>query len=171
MDWESLLCTERLRDPNAQREHGRSPFQRDLDRITFSAAFRRLAHKTQVHPVSSNDHVHTRLTHSIEVASVGRSLGTMVGHEILKGCASEFSPDEFGYAVQAACLAHDIGNPPFGHNGEDAIREWFNGERKKEVPPAKMIDEGRLEDLQYFDGNAQGFRILTQLENSKVVFD
>lgn len=167
MEWNRLLCADRLRDPNARAEDGRSPFQRDLDRITFSAAFRRLAHKTQVHPLSPNDHVHTRLTHSIEVASVGRSLGTMAGNKVGRKHTLEFLPDHLGYAVQAACLAQDIGNPPFGHSGEEAIREWFNGTREQKVPPIQMINEGRREDFQKFDGNAQGFRILTQLENEK----
>ena len=81
MEWQRLLSSDRLRRPDAVPQKGRSPFQQDIDRITFSAAFRRLAHKTQVHPLSPNDHVHTRLTHSIEVASVGRSLGTAVGTE------------------------------------------------------------------------------------------
>ena len=97
------------------------------DRVVFSAAFRRLAHKTQVHPLSDNDHVHTRLTHSIEVASVGRSMGTIIGSPIAVRLGNpQITPDTFGYIVQAACLAHDIGNPPFGHGGEDTIGGWFN---------------------------------------------
>src|SRR5262245_57709699 len=127
MEWHRLLSSDRLRRPDAVPQRGRSPFQQDIDRITFSAAFRRLAHKTQVHPMSANDHVHTRLTHSIEVASVGRCLGTAVGTELRERLKDpQISPDIFGYVVQAACLAHDIGNPPFGHSGEDAIRSWFN---------------------------------------------
>src|SRR5512147_1515784 len=103
MTWQQLLCEERLQRPNAAREDGRSPFQKDLDRIVFSAAFRRLAHKTQVHPLTDNDHVHTRLTHSIEVASVGRSLGTSVGlHIAPKLNGQSVSSDTFGYVVQAA---------------------------------------------------------------------
>ncbi len=167
MDWHRLLCTDRLRDPNAREERGRSPFQRDLDRITFSAAFRRLAHKTQVHPISPNDHVHTRLTHSVEVACVGRSLGTMVGHEIAKKWDSNILPDHVGYAVQAACLAHDIGNPPFGNSGEDAIRAWFDRNFGKKMTTTQLIGGERPEDFRNFDGNAQGFRIFTQLEDSK----
>src|SRR3954467_2868992 len=121
MEWNRLVCADRLRRPDAATDNGRSPFQQDIDRITFSAAFRRLAHKTQVHPLSPNDHVHTRLTHSIEVASVGRSLRTMVGSKIAPRLGiQEITADVFGYGVQAACLAHDIGNPPFGHSGEDA---------------------------------------------------
>jgi dGTPase len=172
MEWHSLLCSDRLRDPGARREHGRSPFQQDLDRITFSAAFRRLAHKTQVHPLSPNDHVHTRLTHSIEVASVGRSLGTMVGHEIVKKYGCDFIADDVGYAAQAACLAHDIGNPPFGRSGEDAIREWFNGTREQNAPPIKMIDEGREKTFRNLMAMRKDFEysLSWKMQNGKVVF-
>jgi dGTPase len=166
MEWHRLLSSDRLRRPNAVAQKGRSPFQQDIDRITFSAAFRRLAHKTQVHPLSPNDHVHTRLTHSIEVASVGRSLGTVVGTEIAERLKDpNISADIFGYVVQAACLAHDIGNPPFGHSGEYAIRSWFNRAEANHSPFTKESSGMRLEDLRKFEGNAQGFRILTQLEN------
>jgi dGTPase len=163
MEWHKLLSQGRLCNPNARpdKDRNRSPFQQDIDRVTFSAAFRRLAHKTQVHPLSRNDHVHTRLTHSIEVASVGRSLGTEVGAKI----ADEIRPitqDQLGYVVQAACLAHDIGNPPFGHFGEDAIKSWF----KKNIT-ALNLSATQPEDFTLFDGNAQGFRIITQLEDNK----
>ena len=125
MDWETLLGEQRLHRPSAKSQAGRSPFQQDLDRVVFSAAFRRLAHKTQVHPLSDNDHVHTRLTHSIEVASVGRSMGTIIGSKIADKLGNpQITSDTFGYIVQAACLAHDIGNPPFGHSGEDTIGRW-----------------------------------------------
>jgi dGTPase len=168
MEWHRLLSCDRLRRPDAVPQKGRSPFQQDIDRITFSAAFRRLAHKTQVHPFSPNDHVHTRLTHSIEVASVGRSLGTAVGTAIAERLNNpKISADIFGYVVQAACLAHDIGNPPFGHSGEFAIRSWFNRAEANRAPFAKNTAEARLEDFRRYEGNAQGFRILTQLENNK----
>lgn len=166
MEWPRLACADRLRRPDAGEEKGRSPFQQDIDRITFSMAFRRLANKTQVHLFSQNDHVHTRLTHSIEVASVGRSLGTLVGNRI--GMSSTgISADEIGCIVQAACLAHDIGNPPFGHAGEEAIRSWFTNAQSKSVMFANKSWEERFEDFQDFQGNAQGFRLLTQLENNK----
>jgi dGTPase len=156
MDWQNLLSHDRLGRPNAVPEEDRSPFQQDIDRITFSAAFRRLAHKTQVHPLSPNDHVHSRLTHSIEVACVGRSLGTGVGARIIDK-PREITQDTFGYVVQAACLAHDIGNPPFGHFGEDAIKSWF----KKNTAPGSELGvhlEGiRKEDFTSFEGNAQDF--------------
>src|SRR5215469_2067346 len=168
MEWRKLLSHNRLCSPDEVPEQGRSPFQQDIDRITFSAAFRRLAHKTQVHPLSSNDHVHTRLTHSIEVASVGRSLGTGVGAEIAKELDEPLiTQDTLGYVVQAACLAHDIGNPPFGHFGEHAIQSWFKEHIEPGTPLAVKLEDARKEDLTLFDGNAQGFRIITQLENSK----
>src|SRR5258708_29081888 len=114
MDWIELMCSDRIERPDAAMQEGRSLFQQDIDRIVFSAAFRRLAHKTQVHPLSENDNIHTRLTHSIEVASVGRSLGTIVGSQIASKLGDKnISADAIGYIVQAACLAHDIGNPPF----------------------------------------------------------
>ncbi|MCY4406223.1 MAG: deoxyguanosinetriphosphate triphosphohydrolase [Rhodospirillaceae bacterium] len=167
MNWEALLSEQRLRRSSANPQQGRSLFQQDLDRIVFSAAFRRLAHKTQVHPLSRNDHVHTRLTHSIEVASVGRSLGAIVGSHIAPnlGETSPITADTFGYVVQAACLAHDIGNPPFGHSGEDTIGRWFNSSEKSTTIFGLDMEEVEKNDLRYFEGNAQGFRILTQLEN------
>lgn len=166
MDWERLMSTQRLRRPDAAvGSPGRSMFQQDIDRIVFSSAFRRLANKTQVHPLSPSDHVHTRLTHSVEVASVGRSLGTIVGDEIAKKHSlKSFTGDSFGYVVQAACLAHDIGNPPFGHAGEEAICSWFQNAASRKIFGNSVVGAQR-EDLCNFEGNAQGFRILTQLEN------
>jgi dGTPase len=168
MDWHELLSDSRLQRPDAESQEGRSRFQQDLDRIVFSSAFRRLAHKTQVHPLAENDHIHTRLTHSIEVASVGRSLGTLVGTHVAKSLNDPaISPDMFRYIVQAACLAHDIGNPPFGHSGEQTISEWFA--RYFATPESRRfgLDPKQQNDFIHFDGNAQGFRVLTQLENWK----
>lgn len=166
MNWKSLLSSQRLRRPNSDQAPARNPFQQDLDRIVFSNAFRRLANKTQVHPLAPNDHIHTRLTHSIEVASVGRSLGGIIGGAIAARLKDpSITADQFGDIVQAACLAHDIGNPPFGHAGEDAIRLWF------ERAPAEIKDAlsgARREDFRSFEGNAQGFRIISQLENNKL---
>ena len=168
MDWETLLGERRLHRPDAESQPGRSPFQQDLDRVVFSAAFRRLAHKTQVHPLSDNDHVHTRLTHSIEVASVGRSMGTIIGSRIAVSLDNpQITPDMFGYILQAACLAHDIGNPPFGHSGEDTIGRWFNSSGKSSKIFGLDMKDVEKNDLKYFEGNAQGFRILTQLENHR----
>src|SRR5215831_7929115 len=133
MEWHKLLSSGRLQATQVYPEQNRSPFQQDIDRITFSAAFRRLAHKTQVHPLSPNDHVHTRLTHSVEVACVGRSLGTSIGAQIAPTLNDfSISADTLGYVVQAACLAHDIGNPPFGHAGEEAICSWFKSAFSKD---------------------------------------
>lgn len=167
MNWSSLLSERRLGEkdkPQRARIPGRTPFQADLDRIVFSSAFRRLQDKTQVHPLADNDYVRKRLTHSIEVSSVGRSLATEIGAWVLEQspdlAAGDISAADFGYIVQAACLAHDIGNPPFGHGGEDAIRDWFAAN------PAVLGDLSAREraDLQQFEGNAQGFRLLARLE-------
>lgn len=163
MDWQTLLTRERLgKETQSPEELGRSPFHKDHDRIIFSGAFRRLGKKTQVHPVSSNDHIHTRLTHSLEVACVGRSLGMRVGEILRDTLPAWCSPSDLGVIVQSACLAHDIGNPPFGHSGEDAVRHWF-----KQAARNGLLDELEDEqrnDLLNFEGNAQGFRVLTQLE-------
>lgn len=163
LDWHTLLTRERLgKSAHSSDELGRSPFHKDHDRIIFSGAFRRLGRKTQVHPVSSNDHIHTRLTHSLEVSCVGRSLGMRVG-EVLRDDLPEWcSPADLGMIVQSACLAHDIGNPPFGHSGEDAIRCWF-----QQAAGRGWLDDmtdAQRADFLNFEGNAQGFRVLTQLE-------
>ncbi len=163
MDWEKLLCRERLGKLVAGSEElGRTPFHKDHDRVIFSGAFRRLGKKTQVHPVSSNDHIHTRLTHSLEVSCVGRSLGMRVG-EMLRGELPAWcEPADLGVIIQAACLAHDIGNPPYGHSGEDAIRHWFH-QAASDGWLDPLSDAQRLDFLN-FEGNAQGFRVLTELE-------
>ncbi|MEX2231316.1 MAG: deoxyguanosinetriphosphate triphosphohydrolase [Cyclobacteriaceae bacterium] len=143
-------------------EASRSAFEQDYDRIIFSHPFRRLQDKTQVHPLPEHDFVHTRLTHSLEVSSVGRSLGKRVGEKILQrhpGLTAEFSLYDFGAIVAAAALAHDLGNPPFGHAGEDAISDFFLHN------PAALyfkdhLTEAQWQDLVRFEGNAQGFRIL-----------
>lgn len=166
MDWNQLLSTARIDHEGlwAPQVSGdeRSQWQRDHDRLIFSGAFRRLAVKTQVHPLSDNDHVHTRLSHSLEVASVGRSLGARLGHWMRdEGLLSDtHSGSGVGALVQAACLAHDIGNPPFGHAGERAIRQFF------EAHPEYLSGLSRAEraDLTGFEGNAQGFRVITCLE-------
>ncbi|NCW08459.1 MAG: deoxyguanosinetriphosphate triphosphohydrolase [Gammaproteobacteria bacterium] len=166
MDWNQLLSTARIDHEGlwAPQVSGdeRSQWQRDHDRLIFSGAFRRLAVKTQVHPLSDNDHVHTRLSHSLEVASVGRSLGARLGHWMRdEGLLSDtHSGSGVGALVQAACVAHDIGNPPFGHAGERAIRQFF------ESHPEYLSGLSRAEraDLTGFEGNAQGFRVITCLE-------
>ncbi|MEP6669709.1 MAG: deoxyguanosinetriphosphate triphosphohydrolase [Chthoniobacter sp.] len=165
MQWPHLLCADRLGSSRpAGAEPQRSPFQRDSDRIIFSSAFRRLQDKTQVFPLADNDYVRTRLTHSLEVSSVARSLGAIVGTEICgRGELPEIHPSDFGAIVSAAALAHDLGNPPFGHSGEDAIRVWF--ETSKVAQDARtMLKKNEQEDLARFEGNAQGFRLITRLQ-------
>jgi dGTPase len=165
MNWTKLLQPLRVGETSARYEYGRSPFHKDQDRIVFSSAFRRLDRKTQVHPLSENDHVHNRLTHSLEVSCVGRSLGFRVA-EGLKANNPSFpeaiTPGDVGAILQAACLAHDIGNPPYGHTGEDAIRHWFLDPQNASLLTGLSAVEKA--DLCSFEGNAQGFRIVTQVE-------
>ncbi|CDH46704.1 deoxyguanosinetriphosphate triphosphohydrolase [Candidatus Contendibacter odensensis] len=166
MDWNRLLSRIRL---GLSRQHpdseARTDFQRDFDRIVFSSAFRRLQDKTQVFPLSQSDYVRTRLTHSLEVSSVGRSLGTMVGDSVIKRHDLKgVYPQDFGAVVAAACLAHDIGNPPFGHAGEDAIRFWFTASATGRVVLGQLTEVQR-QDFLRFEGNAQGFRIITRLQS------
>jgi dGTPase len=162
LSWERLLSAKRLRRPATRGSPTRSPFEQDADLIVFSAAFRRLQDKTQVQPLAQGGRVRSRLTHSIEVASVGRSLGSAVAYGLRerRGLDAE-QCHAMAHVVHAACLAHDIGNPPFGHGGEDAIQAWFRGrpELLTELSPEQAAD------FRAFDGNAQGFRIVTQLEN------
>lgn len=163
MDWNTLLNKQRLGHRAAKDERGRTAFVRDHDKIIFSGAFRRLARKTQVHPLATNDHVHNRLTHSLEVSCVGRTLGIRVGERLERRrlLPSDTGPTDLGDIVQSACLAHDIGNPPFGHTGERAIRAWF-GERGQRYLDG--LSARQASDLAVFEGNAQGFRILTKSE-------
>lgn len=161
MHWQQLLSAERHGHPTlAVQELGRSHFHKDHDRIVFSSAFRRLSGKTQVHPLSLNDHVHTRLIHSVEVGSVGRSLGLRVGERIAAQLPPWCQPDDIGVIVQAACLAHDIGNPPFGHAGEYAIQDWFRQQSQLLSP----LSEPEQDDLKHWEGNAQGLRLVAQVE-------
>ncbi|HHJ38972.1 MAG TPA: deoxyguanosinetriphosphate triphosphohydrolase [Methylothermaceae bacterium] len=165
MDWRRMLSTRRLGKPAEVGEFPppRTEFARDYDRIIFSSAFRRLQDKTQIFPLAKSDYVRTRLTHSLEVASVGRSLGMLAAEVVLRQApelAEVVIPQDVGTLVAAACLAHDIGNPPFGHAGEDAIREWFAAWGK-----LNPLDEAQRQDLLRFEGNAQGFRTLCVLQN------
>ncbi|MEY4931580.1 MAG: hypothetical protein RI909_2304, partial [Bacteroidota bacterium] len=124
MNWTSLLSTRRLHQKADAQESTRSAFEQDYDRIIFSHPFRRLQDKTQVHPLPEHDFVHTRLTHSLEVSSVGRSLGRRVGEVIIERHASlknNYSSHDFGTIVASASLAHDLCNPPFGHSGEEGL--------------------------------------------------
>lgn len=139
----------------------RSTFQRDYDRIIFSSPFRRLQNKTQVFPLPGSIFVHNRLTHSLEVASVGRSLGNTVSLSLTKTHPKELrdSINEFGAIVSAACLAHDLGNPPFGHSGESAIGDFFK--RGNGLKYKQMLTEAEWSDFTCFEGNANAFRVLT----------
>lgn len=164
MNWSHLLSSQRTQQKALPQELYRSAFEQDYDRIIFSHPFRRLQDKTQVHPLPELDFVHTRLTHSLEVSSVGRSLGKRVGETILErdpDLKKNFSLFDFGAIVAAASLAHDLGNPPFGHAGEDAISDFFlhhpQGQHFKD-----KVEADAWADLIKFEGNAQGFRILNK---------
>ena len=168
MNWEQLLSLKRSGDtqkrPRDAQDETRLGFDVDFDRIIFSSAFRSLQDKTQVIPLSETDFVHTRLTHSLEVSVVGRTLGRRVGKVLLERhpnlAALGYTFNDFGAIVAAASVTHDIGNPPFGHSGEKAIGEYFktgNGAKYK----GKLTDK-EYQDLIDFEGNANGFKILTE---------
>ena len=162
MEWRTLLSSRRL-GVNGQvpLSIGRSEYQRDFDRIAFSSSFRRLQDKTQVVPLPASDFVRTRLTHSLEVSSIGRSLGIQVGRHIFPNDYEKVA--DLGSIVAAACIAHDLGNPPFGHSGEDAIQHWFTvGSGKKHI---KTLPIAQRKDFEKYEGNAQGFRILARLQD------
>lgn len=161
--WKKLLSAERLGAGSAPAAPQRTAFQQDFDRIVFTSAFRRLKDKTQVFPLSKSDYVRTRLTHSLETSCVGRSLGALIGREIIdRHGLKDVEAADFGAIVAAACLAHDIGNPPFGHAGEDAIREWFKSSGLLE---RHALTGAQRADFERYEGNAQGFRIVTRLQS------
>lgn len=171
MKWESLLCDSRLLEDNqADKVNQETPvsrtnFVQDYDRVVFSAPFRRLANKTQVQPLYEHDHVHHRLIHSIEVSSVGRSLAMKIGQWLEKeGEIQAGEAVDLASIVQAACVAHDIGNPPFGHSGEEAIGDWFSEQFVNPKGLMAELDANRQMQFSKFEGNAQGFRIITRLE-------
>src|ERR1043166_4699695 len=172
MNWPTLLKRIRLGDDKPREQESdplRSIFEQDYDRIIFSTPFRRLQDKTQVVPLPEHDFVHNRLTHSIETSCVGRSLGKKVGAKLLEKYPEletqhHISHHDFGAIVAAACLAHDVGNPPFGHSGEAAISEYFlNGAGNKFH---EQLNEKEWNDLVHFEGNAAGFRILCNSNSS-----
>ncbi len=164
MIWSKLLNDRRLGDDPQKPPSDRSEFQRDYDRIIFWSAFRRLQGKTQVFPLPEIDPIHNRLTHSLEVASVGRSLGQMTGRKLNSESECNLS-ESFAEIVGAACLAHDIGNPPFGHSGEKAISNFFSDQGKQYI---KCLSFQQQKDFLHFEGNALGFRILTHSKPSQV---
>ena len=168
MHWEQLLSLKRQGDKNKrlrkEQDETRLVFEVDYDRIIFSAAFRSLQDKTQVIPLSKTDFVHTRLTHSLEVSVVGRSIGRLVGKKILEKYPHlqeihGFQANDFGAIVAAACLSHDIGNPPFGHSGEKAIGEYFKIGKGAHFQSSLSAKE--WQDLIDFEGNANGFSVLS----------
>ena len=170
MKWEQLLSSKRLGQEDMQgSSDDRTEFQRDYDRLIFSAPFRRLQNKTQVFPLPGSIFVHNRLTHSLEVSSVGRSLGNDISRLILRRRPELYSTHftELGSIVSAACLAHDLGNPPFGHSGERAIGTYFSeggGQflRNYTCPETgDSISPRQWNDFIHFEGNANAFRLLT----------
>lgn len=163
MEWNNLLSKNRLGAKKSSRSIiGRTEFDVDCDRILFSGSFRRLSRKTQVHPLAANDHVHTRLTHSLEVSRVGRTLGRWIGQKISNDLPDGVDHHDLGTLMEAACLAHDLGNPPFGHAGEEAMRHWLD--LNSQIHFSNLSAE-HCTDIINFEGNAQGFRQLTQTEN------
>ena len=169
MNWNTLISAKRfgLEEFHEERRENRSEFQRDYDRLVFSAPFRRLQNKTQVFPLPGSIFVHNRLTHSLEASCVGRSLGNDVSKALLirhPELQNSFLP-EIGSIVSAACLAHDLGNPPFGHSGERAISTFFSEGKgmalKDKQPNGEQLTSTQWEDLTHFEGNANAFRLLT----------
>ncbi len=163
MNWKQLISNKRfgMEEYHEARKDDRSEFQRDYDRLIFSAPFRRLQNKTQVFPLPGSIFVHNRLTHSLEVSCVGRSLGNEVAHRLLAKHPelADSHIQEIGAIVSAACLAHDLGNPPFGHSGERAISTYFS-EGEGQVLKGELSSM-EWEDLTHFEGNANAFRLLT----------
>lgn len=171
MNLNKLYSSHRIGYNNTSVSDPRSVFQRDFDRIIFSSAFRRLQNKTQVFPLPGSVFVHNRLTHSLEVASVGRSLGSLAGEFITKNFDNDLSDESkefYKYSlnnvVAAACLCHDIGNPAFGHSGEDAIASYFTNNA---TDLRHHFSEREWEDFINFEGNANAIRILTQQQSGK----
>ena len=163
MNWQQLISNKRfgLEQIHEKRKDDRSEFQRDFDRLIFSAPFRRLQNKTQVFPLPGSIFVHNRLTHSLEVSCVGRSLGDSISTKLLAKHPELASThvSEIGAIVSAACLAHDLGNPPFGHSGEKAIATYFS--EGKGITLQSQLSSMEWEDLTHFEGNANAFRLLT----------
>lgn len=170
MNWNQIISTTRLGQEQLatkDNKHSRTQFQRDYDRIIFSSPFRRMQNKTQVFPLPGSVFVHNRLTHSLEVASVGRSLGSMFVEKAESEGMEIENPlfQEIGSVVSAACLAHDMGNPPFGHSGEDAIAQFF---KKSSEPRLQTeLSDVQRKDFTQFDGNANAFRLLSHQFNGR----
>ena len=163
MEWKQLISNKRFgqEHKHAERHDDRSEFKRDYDRLIFSSAFRRLQNKTQVFPLPGSIFVHNRLTHSLEVASVGMSIGNDISRRVIQKQPDlkDTLVEEIGTIVSAACLAHDLGNPPFGHSGEKAIQTFFSEGPGQKIK--SMVSSEFWDDITHFEGNANAFRILT----------
>ena len=164
MEWKQLISNKRLgqEQRHTERHDDRSEFKRDYDRLIFSAPFRRLQNKTQVFPLPGSVFVHNRLTHSLEVASVGMSLGNDVAQRLIEQRHPELRGtlfEEIGQIVSTACLAHDLGNPPFGHSGEKAIQTFFTEGPGRAL--RQQVSPAFWDDITHFEGNANAFRLLT----------
>lgn len=171
MDWEHLISEERKRLSTRVQGDSRSAYESDYDRAIHCSAFRRLQDKAQVFPLKKGDYVRTRLTHSLEVSTLGRSFGKDVSEKLaeknipyFKNCT--FSKYDFSTIISSACLVHDFGNPPFGHFGESAIQEWYYKylKNKNNSIISSGLSEAEKIDLLKFDGNAQGLRIAINLQ-------
>lgn len=163
MEWKQLISNKRFgqEHKHAERHDDRSELKRDYDRLIFSSAFRRLQNKTQVFPLPGSIFVHNRLTHSLEVASVGMSIGNDISRRVIQKRPElkDTLVEEIGTIVSAACLAHDLGNPPFGHSGEKAIQTFFSEGPGQKIK--SMVSSEFWDDITHFEGNANAFRILT----------
>lgn len=163
MEWKQLISNKRFgqEHKHAERHDDRSEFKRDYDHLIFSSAFRRLQNKTQVFPLPGSIFVHNRLTHSLEVASVGMSIGNDISRRVIQKRPElkDTLVEEIGTIVSAACLAHDLGNPPFGHSGEKAIQTFFSEGPGQKIK--SMVSSEFWDDITHFEGNANAFRILT----------
>lgn len=171
MNWNKLISTKRfgLEHYHNEKEQDRTEFQRDFDRLIFSSPFRRLQNKTQVFPLPGSIFVHNRLTHSLEVSCVGRSLGNSVAKLLHTKYGAELGENihEIGSIISAACLAHDMGNPPFGHSGETAISSYFSEGKGLALKELYGLTDSQWNDIIHFEGNANAFRLLTHQYNGR----
>ncbi len=171
MNWNTCFSSESL-TASSNKQDSRSNFQKDYDRIIFSSSFRRLQNKTQVFPLPGTTFVHNRLTHSLEVASVGRSLGEIVGQKLIEHPSINLTPEAHSFysrdlaaVISSGCLAHDIGNPAFGHSGEEAISNFFVSNENLNIDGysiRSLFRDEEWKDLTSFEGNANALRVLTQ---------
>jgi dGTPase len=164
MNWTNLLNANRRRQTTSLGDH-RIEFERDFDRSVFSTPVKRLQDKAQVFPLEPHDAVRTRLTHSLEVSSVARGLATRTAKWLLDEGEISVGMDRAIEAIAATCgLIHDLGNPPFGHAGEDAIRSWFKREERQQFLRESLKSEQQIQDFLKFEGNAQSLRLVATLQ-------